>query len=205
MKPSSVTFAVLAAAVALVAPRFARAAEAAAAEPKPAADVKPEEAKPVAADPAKPADPAPAVKPADPPPAVAAKPAAKVDLASPIGKWKTVDDSSGKAKSYVEIWEENGKFFGKITALLDQPPDDLDPKCTKCEGDQKDVRVTGMTILKDLKKDGDEYSGGRITDPDNGKTYKCYIAVQEGGKKLKVRGYVGFSLLGRTQYWHREL
>ncbi|MGC4118941.1 MAG: DUF2147 domain-containing protein [Myxococcales bacterium] len=221
MKANPLTLALFAAALALVAPRVTFAAEPAAAEPKPAADTKPAEPAPAAAD-AKPADVKPAAaeakpadaKPADAKPAAAADPkpadakpaapAAKVDATSPVGKWKTVDDSSGKAKSTVEIWEEGGKVYGKITALLDQPANDPDPKCTACEGEDKDKRVIGMTILKGLKKDGDEWSGGKILDPDNGKHYKCYIAVQDGGKKLKVRGYVGFALLGRTQYWLRE-
>lgn len=223
MKPTPLTLGVLVAALALVAPGVSLAAEAAAADTKPADTAKPADPAPAAADEtkaadtakpadAKPAEPAADAKPADAKPAdakpVAPKPAdarpavaAKVDPFNPVGKWKTVDDSSGKAKSYVEIWEEGGKVYGKITALLDQPPDDLDPKCTKCEGEDKDKRVIGMTIIKGLKKDGDEYSGGKILDPDNGKLYKCYIAVQDGGKKLKVRGYVGFALLGRTQYW----
>jgi len=221
VKPNTLALSVVAAGLALAAPRLALAAEAAAA-PKPADDSKPADVKPAepapapaaaapAAD-AKPADgdAAAAAKPADAKPADAkpadAKPAdaAKLDPTSPVGRWKTVDDSSGKAKSIVEIWEEGGKVYGKITALLDQPPNDLDPLCTRCEGDLKNKRVIGMTILSGLTKDDDEWSGGKILDPDNGKFYKCYIAVQDGGKKLKVRGYVGFSLLGRTQYWLRE-
>lgn len=162
-----------------------------AAEPTPA----PAPAAPVA----EPAAPAPQPKAAEKAPAP--MPAAAL---TPIGRWKTVDDGTGKAKSIVLIWEEDGKLFGKIEKLLDTPPNDPDPKCDKCEGDLKDQPITGMRILSDLKKDGDEWSGGKVLDPENGKSYKCYIAVVDGGKKLKVRGYVGFALLGRTQYWHRE-
>jgi uncharacterized protein (DUF2147 family) len=61
-----------------------------------------------------------------------------------------------------------------------------------------------MEILWDLKPEGSAWSGGFIFDPDNGKTYKCVVEVQDGGKKLKVRGFIGFSLLGRTQYWYRD-
>jgi uncharacterized protein (DUF2147 family) len=151
---------------------------------------------------AEPAAPAPA--PAAPDAATAAAPAARVDFTSPVGRWKTFDDGTGKAKSIVVITEEGGKLYGHIEKLLDPKPDNPDPVCTKCEGAQHNLRVTGMRILWDLAKDGDEWSGGKVLDPDNGKIYKVYIAVKDGGTKLKVRGYIGFSLLGRTQQWVRE-
>jgi uncharacterized protein (DUF2147 family) len=122
---------------------------------------------------------------------------------SPVGRWKTIDDNTGKPKSIVRIWEEGGKLFGKVESLILQPGEDPAPKCTKCEGERKDKPVIGMVILWDLTKDGSEWSGGKILDPDNGKTYRCYVEPVEGGAKLKVRGYIGFALLGRTQYWLR--
>lgn len=122
---------------------------------------------------------------------------------SPVGKWKTIDDDTGKPKSIVEVWERDGKIYGKILSLFRKPNEDQDPVCDKCEGFRKDKRVIGMTIIWGLSEDGDEWSGGKILDPDNGKTYRCYIEVQDGGKKLKVRGYIGVSLFGRTQYWPR--
>ena len=123
---------------------------------------------------------------------------------SPVGQWKTVDDVTGKAKSVVVIWEENGKLYGRIQKLVDPDPSDPNPRCDDCAGDQKGKRVIGLRILWDLCKDGDGWSGGTILDPANGKTYKCQLSVQDGGRKLKVRGFIGFSLLGRTQYWLRE-
>ena len=121
---------------------------------------------------------------------------------SPVGRWKTVDDVTGKAKSVVVIWEENGKLFGRIQKIVDPDPDDPDPRCDDCTGDQKGKRVIGLRILWDLSKG--ERSGGSILDPANGKTYKCQLSVEDGGRKLKVRGLIGVSLLGRTQYWLRE-
>jgi uncharacterized protein (DUF2147 family) len=123
---------------------------------------------------------------------------------SPLGRWKTVDDVTGKINSVVVIWEENGKLYGKIEKLVDPDPQDPDPRCVHCEGEMKDRPLMGLRILWGLWKDGDQWSGGKILDPDNGKTYKCYIAVEDGGKKLRVRGFIGFSLLGRTQYWLRD-
>ncbi len=123
---------------------------------------------------------------------------------TPVGVWKTVDDATGKPKSLVTIWEQGGILYGKIDKILDPEPDNPEQKCIHCEGSLKNKPLVGLQILSGLKKDGDQWSGGRILDPDNGKTYKCYINVQDGGKKLKVRGFIGFSLIGRTQYWQRE-
>lgn len=116
------------------------------------------------------------------------------------GKWNTIDDNTGKARSVVEIYKQNGKIYGKIVEIVD--PAKRDKLCAECPGDDKDKPVLGLVILKDLKKDGSEYNGGTIMDPDNGKIYKSYIEL-DGANKLKVRGYIGFSLLGRTQYWER--
>jgi uncharacterized protein (DUF2147 family) len=126
------------------------------------------------------------------------------EASTPVGRWRTIDDATGKVKSIVAIWEEDGKLFGKVEQILDPKPDDPDPTCNKCEGELKDARVLGMRIMWDLKKSGDSWSGGKILDPDNGKTYKCRLALAEDGKKLLVRGYIGIALLGRTQTWIRE-
>jgi uncharacterized protein (DUF2147 family) len=123
--------------------------------------------------------------------------------ASPVGRWTTIDDETKKPKSVIAIYEENGKLFGKIEKLFREPNEEPNPVCDKCEGALKNQPILGMVILRDLKKDDDEWSGGKILDPGNGKTYKCKIAVEDGGKKLKVRGYIGMALIGRTQYWVR--
>jgi uncharacterized protein (DUF2147 family) len=122
---------------------------------------------------------------------------------SPVGRWTTIDDETKKPKSVIAIYEENGKLFGKIEKLFQEPNEEPNPVCDKCEGALKNQPILGMVILKDLKKDDDEWTGGTILDPGNGKTYKCKIAVEGGGKKLKVRGYIGLSLIGRTQHWVR--
>ena len=123
---------------------------------------------------------------------------------SPVGRWKTVDDVTGKETSVVSIWEEKGKLYGRIEKLIDPDPKDPDPRCDRCEGELKSKPLIGLRILWDLKKDDDGWSCGRILDPDSGKVYKCTIAMEHDGRKLKVRGFIGFSLLGRTQYWLRQ-
>ncbi len=127
-----------------------------------------------------------------------------VSTTSPIGRWKTVDDVTGKVKSVVTIWEETGKLYGKIQKLVDPDPKDPNPRCTPCTGEQKGRPVIGLQILSDLQKDGDAWSGGTILDPESGKVYKCLLSLEDGGEKLKVRGFIGLSLLGRTQYWLRD-
>lgn len=123
---------------------------------------------------------------------------------SPVGLWKNIDDATGKPKALVRITESNGELSGKIEKLFRAPDQDQNPLCEKCEGDLKGQPIVGLTILSGLKKDGDQYSGGEILDPANGKVYKSKLTVQEDGKKLNVRGYVGMPMLGRTQTWVRE-
>jgi uncharacterized protein (DUF2147 family) len=118
---------------------------------------------------------------------------------SPVGTWKTVDDNTGKVRSLVRITEVNGEMTGKIEKLFREPGEDANPKCDKCTDSRKDQPIIGLVFLTGLKKDGDEYSGGQILDPDNGKLYRSKVEVVEGGKKLKVRGYIGPFF--RTQMW----
>ncbi len=114
------------------------------------------------------------------------------------GKWKTIDDQTGKAKSIVEITKKpNGKYYGKVVQLLIKPEN---PNCTGCKDDRKNKPIQGMEVIRDMQKEGNEFTGGTITDPKTGKTYKCNIT--RNGDKLDVRGYMGFSLIGRTQTWH---
>lgn len=125
-------------------------------------------------------------------------------LDSPVGLWKNIDDVTGKSKALIRITETNGVLTGKIERLFKDPAEDQNPKCIKCEGANKDQPVLGMVILTGLKKEGDKYSGGTILDPDNGKTYKSRLMLEEGGKKLNVRGYIGIPWMGRSQIWIRE-
>jgi uncharacterized protein (DUF2147 family) len=126
------------------------------------------------------------------------------DLTGPLGRWKTVDDATGKIESVVVIWQEHGKLFGKIDRLVDPDPSDPDPRCSKCQGDLKDRPLVGLRILWDLSNKGAQWSGGQILDPASGKTYNCSISLEQGGKRLKVRGFIGLSWLGRTQFWLRD-
>lgn len=120
---------------------------------------------------------------------------------SPVGLWKTIDDETQAEKSYVRLSEAGGVLTGRIEKLLD--PSKQDSKCDKCEGARKDQPVLGMTIVEDVKKDGDEnrWAGGTILDPNNGKTYKVRLTPKDGGKALEVRGFIG--PFYRNQTWLR--
>jgi uncharacterized protein (DUF2147 family) len=122
---------------------------------------------------------------------------------SPEGRWKTVDDHTGKARSVVKIGSENGRLTGQIERLFREKGEDPDPHCKKCDHERKDQRVIGMKILWDLVSDGEGWGSGYILDPENGKTYRCQIKLLAGGEKLEVRGYIGMPLLGRSQVWER--
>jgi len=123
-----------------------------------------------------------------------------IQAQSVLGKWKTIDDATGEAKSVVEIYEKSGKLYGKVVEIL--RADHKKDVCVKCDGADKNKPIQGLVIINGLQKDGDEYSGGTILDPTNGKKYKCYITL-ESADKLKLRGYVGIAIMGRTQYWTR--
>ena len=135
--------------------------------------------------------------------ALVLSPIASAEELNPLGRWVTVDDNSGKDRSVVTITEKDGVLYGHIEKLIVDPGEDPASKCDKCPDEKKDQPVIGLEILWGLKKDGEEWSGGKILDPDNGKSYKCWIRVIDEGRRLKVRGYIGFSLLGRTQFWKK--
>ncbi|QAR31082.1 DUF2147 domain-containing protein [Ornithobacterium rhinotracheale] len=119
---------------------------------------------------------------------------------SPVGTWKTIDDNTGKARSFVKIYEKNGALFGKIVKITN--PALQNKKCEKCKGNKKNAPLLGFEVITGLRKNGNIWEDGKITDPDSGKEYSCKIEL-EGNNKLKVRGFLGFSLLGRTQIWER--
>jgi uncharacterized protein (DUF2147 family) len=123
---------------------------------------------------------------------------------SPVGHWKQIDDETGKPRSIVRIEQENNEYVGYIEKLFPQPEDKPDPKCDKCEGEFKDKPVVGLKFIWGMKADGEKFTGGHILDPKNGTTYRCKMELKNKGAELKVRGFVGVSLFGRSQTWFRE-
>lgn len=115
------------------------------------------------------------------------------------GRWKTIDDADGKQKSVVEIYEQQGKLYGRVIELA---PEVKSHVCDKCSGDLKNKPIVGMVIMKDVKKTEVGGVDGKVMDPGNGKTYSCNLELVSPNK-LKLRGYIGVAAIGRTQYWER--
>ncbi len=123
--------------------------------------------------------------------------------ATPVGLWKTIDDDSGKEKSLVRITESGGVLTGRIERLLD-PATNPDAVCDKCTDERKGKPLLGLAIIRNAQQDADDpgvWSGGEITDPNNGKSYRLRLKPLEGGKALEVRGYIG--PFYRNQTWIR--
>ena len=122
---------------------------------------------------------------------------------TPAGLWKTIDDKTGKPRSLIRITENNGEYSAVVEKGL-LATDTGEAVCDKCTDDRKGQKIVGMTIVKGIKKKNDNYEGGEILDPDNGKTYKCKMKLDSTGTQLEVRGFIGVSLFGRSQTWIRE-
>lgn len=118
-----------------------------------------------------------------------------------LGQWHTIDDETGEVKSLVTLSTgEDGTLVGVITKVL--ASDSGDGVCDKCEGDMKDQPIEGMWFIWGFKKTGEgEWEGGKLLDPESGDIYSGNITIADNPSELDVRGYVGFSLFGRTQTW----
>jgi uncharacterized protein (DUF2147 family) len=122
--------------------------------------------------------------------------------ASPVGLWETIDDKTGKPTAVVEIFEKDQKLFGRIEQILGGAA--TNSVCVACTDDRKNQPIIGMIIIRSIKPSGPEYSGGDILDPDSGSVYRCKMHLEKNGSELIVRGYIGLSLFGRSQTWHRR-
>lgn len=117
-----------------------------------------------------------------------------------LGKWKTIDDGDGEAKSIVYIFKAtNGKYYGRIEKLFKNP----DAVCSECTGANKDKPTLGMLIINDMVLKNESLTGGTILDPKNGKVYRCNISYDAKTGTLSVRGSLDkMGVLGRSQTWH---
>jgi hypothetical protein len=122
---------------------------------------------------------------------------------TPIGTWRQFDDRKGDLRSIIRIDVEGGQLVGSIVRTFLRPGEPENPVCDKCPGEFKDKAIVGLRFLWGLKGTGRAWDGGRVLDPDDGKIYRVKVRLSEDGKTLDVRGYIGISLLGRTQKWLR--
>lgn len=119
---------------------------------------------------------------------------------SPAGNWTTMDEATGKKRSVINITVSGGVLNGTIVKVYPQAGDK--GTCVNCPGAFKDKKIEGLGFIWGLKDQGDGvWSGGSILDPKSGKIYKAKMTLE--GNKLHVRGYLGVSMLGRTQTWVR--
>jgi len=132
---------------------------------------------------------------------VHAAPAGEALGNTPVGLWQTISDVDGKPKAYIRIRDVNGELRGVVEQVLE--PDKRGELCEKCPGERHNQPLLGLTVITGMHRDGDRYTGGDILDPDNGNLYSCKLQLVDGGRRLDVRGYLGFSLFGRTQTWVR--
>lgn len=118
-----------------------------------------------------------------------------------FGKWKTIDDRTGKPKAVISIYEKDGLMYGHVLEILEEGKENA--LCTKCEGDKKDKPVLGMTIIHGLEKhENGEWKGHHLFDPEQAMTFRCKIWLNpDNSDELKVRGYLAF--IYRTQTWLR--
>jgi uncharacterized protein (DUF2147 family) len=121
---------------------------------------------------------------------------------SPIGLWKTIDDKTGQPRGIVRVYETDGRYFARIERGL--IPGEEGRKCTACTDERKDQPFNGLVLMRNVKLDSGEYSGGDILDPNTGSVYRCNFKLEDDGRTLTVHGYLGVSLFGRTQKWLRE-
>jgi uncharacterized protein (DUF2147 family) len=124
------------------------------------------------------------------------------DSPSPIGLWKTVDDKTGMPRALVRITLQDGKYFGRIEQSF--TPGAETRVCSVCKDERKNQPIIGLVIVRNVTLQDGEYGGGDILDPDSGSVYRCKFHLERDGAVLVVRGFIGISLLGRSQTWQRQ-
>jgi uncharacterized protein (DUF2147 family) len=129
-------------------------------------------------------------------------PAHAVGSQSPLGLWKTFDDKTGAPRALVRIYLQDEKYFGRIEQSF--TPGAETRVCSVCTDDRKNQPIIGLLIIRNVTLRDGEYGGGDILDPESGSVYRCKFHLEGDGSVLVVRGFIGFSLLGRSQTWRRQ-
>ena len=120
---------------------------------------------------------------------------------SVVGKWKTYDIfDKNREEAIVEIYLDKGGLYVKIIEIL--PLEHKNDLCEKCPGSLKDKPILGMIILRAAKFQDNVWQGAKILNAKNGKEYGCHISI-EGPDLLRVRGFIGYPIFGKTLYWTR--
>jgi Uncharacterized protein conserved in bacteria (DUF2147) len=122
------------------------------------------------------------------------------DQNTPDGLWQPLD-SSGKPLGLIRIYQDHGLYFGQI--MPSSPGDSPNERCVRCTDERKNEPIIGLTIIRNMRRDGDVYLGGDVLDPTTGRIYGCRFHLTDGGHRMIMRGFLGIPLLGRSMIWAR--
>jgi len=119
------------------------------------------------------------------------------------GLWEQVDEKTGKPESWFKITERNGIYEGAFVKIFFKPGEDPNWVCDKCQGADQGRPVQTLTLIRGMRRNGLSYEGGTIMDPRDGQVYRALMRLTPDGQTLEVRGYLGISLFGQSQVWHK--